>query len=566
MSRRPLARLNRGRVADTSGDGSNPALNAPTLAVEDGVGETHVADEGDDLTALATVDDGDGSTTLDVELYDNGVLVDSMDDDGGGAWSYALTDVLPGTHTHRAKRITADGFRWSATWLVTVAAEVPSLDAPLDAATVTIGDPLTFEATGTVDGFDANTTKMEFYVESVLRATALTDTVGVWTEDWDTTGATPAVGQVVLARRYWLGVSGQAGTADSVDDVEIELEEGGAAPVLVSAEIDATGLELTLTYDQALDDASVPDPGDFALDGTTSEVDSVDVDGMTVVLTLDTAVFSHETVTIDYTAGADPIQNAAAQAAANLTDEPVTNGSTVFSPAGIPDLVFWGDMLNPASFTEAAGIITARSNVVSAVGLTPTNSPGYQATGLNSLPAADYPGLSQTFFIGNEAAVVAAGVDANPWTAVMVVALNTIDRLENMFGWGNSGVANNGTIGFGQTTISTGRLNMSFVNDAGTTVTVSGSAQTDTTAHVYAFRFTGSTIDNKIDDVTDVTPQAFTPGTNTPNRFAIASRPDNVPDRRLDGQEGETLIYGRDLTDGELTQLATYLKAKWGTP
>lgn len=102
------------------GDGSNLALNIPTLEVTDGVDPVTEATEGDDLTALVTVNDADGGTTSDVELYVNGTLISSMDDDGGGDWSLAVVDVTAGTKNYRAKRITDLGFRWSATWTVVV--------------------------------------------------------------------------------------------------------------------------------------------------------------------------------------------------------------------------------------------------------------------------------------------------------------------------------------------------------------------------------------------------------------------------------------------------------------
>lgn len=205
-----------------------PGLNVPTLAVQEGGLDVTTADEGDDLVAEVTVDDGDGATTSDVELSLNGVSLGSMTDDGGGAWSLALANVLPGSHGYQATRITDLGNRSSATWTVTVSAQAPALDAPLDEATVTIGDDLDFEATGTVDGFDANTDHMDFYVGAVLRATAASDTAGVWMATWDTTGATPATDQAVLARRHWVGVSGQTGTVDSTDAVDVDLDAGGA--------------------------------------------------------------------------------------------------------------------------------------------------------------------------------------------------------------------------------------------------------------------------------------------------------------------------------------------------
>lgn len=201
-------------------DGQNRDLNIPTISVEEAATPTNACDEGDDLMVLVTVDDGDGATTADVELYVNGGFVDSMTDDGGGDWSYAVTDVSPGTKIYQARRVTDLGVILSATWTVEVTAEAPSLDVPTGSTIVAIGATIDFEATGTVDGFDNNTTKVEFLVGGVVVATALTDTAGVWEASWDTTGAEPGGVQIVLARRYFDG-----GTIDSTETVTVALEE-----------------------------------------------------------------------------------------------------------------------------------------------------------------------------------------------------------------------------------------------------------------------------------------------------------------------------------------------------
>lgn len=126
------------------GDGQNTDLNIPTLTLELAATPTHVATEGDDLVALVTVDDGDGGTTSDVELYVNGVLIGSMTDDGGGDWSLAVDNVTAGNKNYRAKRITDLGFRWSPFWLVSVGA---SIEVVLDA----VSEPATASFTVTVE-------------------------------------------------------------------------------------------------------------------------------------------------------------------------------------------------------------------------------------------------------------------------------------------------------------------------------------------------------------------------------------------------------------------------------
>ena len=97
-------------------------------------------------------------------------------------------------------------------------------------------------------------------------------------------------------------------------------------PVLVSAVLeDAT---LTLTYTEPLDTTSVPDKDDFHVQyvgfGSGTLIDSVAVSGTTVVVHLDSGVPLPGTpVELDYTPGAMPIQDEAANPAAALVDQEV---------------------------------------------------------------------------------------------------------------------------------------------------------------------------------------------------------------------------------------------------
>ncbi len=122
----------------------------------------------------------------------------------------------------------------------------------------------------------------------------------------------------------WLGSPGvvvQLGAPPAPGDV--------TAPVKVSASSPANGLTLTIQYDETLDAASTPSAGAFSLAGTSSTVSSVLVSGSTVVLTLNAAVLQSATVTLSYTPGGSPIQDAAGNDAAALVASSVTNNSTV---------------------------------------------------------------------------------------------------------------------------------------------------------------------------------------------------------------------------------------------
>ena len=102
-------------------------------------------------------------------------------------------------------------------------------------------------------------------------------------------------------------------------------------PTLSGATVN--GSTLVLTYNEALDGASVPAPGDFAVtaDGSPIDVQEVNVAGATVTLTLATAVEATQTVTLAYTPGANPIQDAAGNDAALLSRQTVTNNTSATS-------------------------------------------------------------------------------------------------------------------------------------------------------------------------------------------------------------------------------------------
>ena len=98
------------------------------------------------------------------------------------------------------------------------------------------------------------------------------------------------------------------------------------APLQTGASIN--GDQLVLTYNQALDEGSVPAAAQFAVtvDASAVTVSSVDIDGMRVTLTLNSAAESGDSVSISYTVPtSNPIQDPDANLAAALTDVAVNN-------------------------------------------------------------------------------------------------------------------------------------------------------------------------------------------------------------------------------------------------
>ena len=129
--------------------------------------------------------------------------------------------------------------------------------------------------------------------------------------------------------------------AGAAAEVEATVEDG-VAPALTGAVVD--GAVLTLTYGEALDEASAPaaDAYTVTVAGTARTVDAVVVSQSAVTLTLASAVAAEETVTVGYAVPGDGdaarIEDAAGNAAAGFTGEAVANetGAANTAPTGLP--------------------------------------------------------------------------------------------------------------------------------------------------------------------------------------------------------------------------------------
>lgn len=102
--------------------------------------------------------------------------------------------------------------------------------------------------------------------------------------------------------------------------------EDDVYPLLTSAEVGLVGADkLRLIYDVSLDEGSVPAAVDYSLSGTTVGVSSVAISGDTVTLTLDDYINAQSTISVDYTAGSNPVQDAIGTNAGNLSGQSVIN-------------------------------------------------------------------------------------------------------------------------------------------------------------------------------------------------------------------------------------------------
>ena len=116
-------------------------------------------------------------------------------------------------------------------------------------------------------------------------------------------------------------------------DAQREHRVDAVPPGVESASMQGTVLELV--YDEALDEGSVPEKGQFkvSLDGGTAQaVSAVAVDGTTVTLTLATPAVFEQVVTLTYTVpAANPLRDLFGNPAGALTNHPVTN-ETIMLP------------------------------------------------------------------------------------------------------------------------------------------------------------------------------------------------------------------------------------------
>ncbi len=102
------------------------------------------------------------------------------------------------------------------------------------------------------------------------------------------------------------------------------------APTLSSATTSTNGTSIYITYNEPLDENSLPTTTDFiiSINGATSSPSTVSISGTTVTLTIPTTIYSSDTVIITYTAGTYPVTDYSGNLAPNISSSGVTNLSS----------------------------------------------------------------------------------------------------------------------------------------------------------------------------------------------------------------------------------------------
>ena len=168
------------------------------------------------------------------------------------------------------------------------------------------------------------------------------------------------------------------------------------APTLATtngATIDGTSL--VLTYNEALNGGSDPATSAYTVNVNSSPVtvSSVDVDGMTVAITLATAVPATDTVKVTYAApSSNPVEDAVGNDAAALTDQSATNISR--PPAFVRATIDGRSLMIRYDENLKASPLPAATDYTVAVvgsGVTPSNVAIYGPRLRLTLAAADGP-------------------------------------------------------------------------------------------------------------------------------------------------------------------------------
>ena len=136
-------------------------------------------------------------------------------------------------------------------------------------------------------------------------------------------------------------------------------------PALAAAAVN--GAALTLTYREVLDGSSTPATDAFTVTvvGSGRMVTHVSVSGRVVTLTLASAVAHGEAVTVSYSPGTNPIQDAAGNAADGLSNDPVRNDTPDTTPPEVPVITTTSPILVSENETAVATLTASDDDTAS---------------------------------------------------------------------------------------------------------------------------------------------------------------------------------------------------------
>lgn len=238
-------------------------------------------------------------------------------------------------------------------------------------------------------------------------------------------------------------------------DLNVTALGGGdvTAPTRVSMIIsDAEDTRIYITYNESLNDTSVPVAGDFAIlkNGGAVVPTSVDVTGLTVVLEFASPFVTSDVVTASYTPGTNKIEDAAGNDAASFSAQAVTNnvvgGVTIAGTAwnsyfkinaGEHTLRVAGDSFVEKIWDQMDAIWPQypTSNDMVMRQVTEANQPKYIASGINGTPSIEFDTTAKWL------ETVAIDIYTKPVTRIAVVQFKSLPAAFRYFLYNRSGSA-----------------------------------------------------------------------------------------------------------------------------
>lgn len=291
--------------------------------------DTGVRDD-DDITSLTTglVITGNAEPGATVRLFAGDAQVGGTATAAAGTGAFSFTVDLPaGTNLITVTATDAAGNVSAASAPLPIVVDTTADAAPLTLALaaadddgVSSTDGVTDQTQGlTITGTATPGATVELFGNGTSLGTTTADAQGSFTFDFDAPGAGP-----LAITATTTDAAGNISTASEALDLSI-----GAPPAAVNVSIDGNGDVLTVYFNEGLDAASLPDPGQFTLTdaagATLATVVGAQIVGNRVQLFLDQPVDAAAAPLLGYTQMAGTVTDAAGNAAPTLAGVPVTN-------------------------------------------------------------------------------------------------------------------------------------------------------------------------------------------------------------------------------------------------
>ena len=315
-----------------SQSGNSPATGAPVITGTPRVGETLTAD-------ASSIEDEDGLDNVSYSYqWISNDWVSDTDIAGETGSSYTMTSGDEGKAIKVRVTFTDDAGNEESLTSAAVAASVSRSDRlPAAPGTPTVSP----EGTGALtvswkmapdDGGLPITGYLVQWKEAADRWETAADVL-----EATVTGTTHTITGLTDGVEYAIRVVANSEAGSSPASEEAFGTPRETIPPELSASI-ADGTTLTLTYDEALDENSVPGADTFTVMAGSDErgIARVSVVGAAVILTLDSAVVAEDVVTVSYAVPTDEsalrIRDAAGNHAASFDNQAVTNNTATGQP------------------------------------------------------------------------------------------------------------------------------------------------------------------------------------------------------------------------------------------